>query len=348
MTNPAIEGIFRKTGNFLKGNVTFNAMALSVTTAALQPLGITQSIQRIGSKWVMLGGMKFAANPLEAVRECHNKSIMMRERADVLNADIADFNALTHKGKVGKYSRLYEKLAFAPMQYMQMLVDIPTWHGAYQKALAEGHSESRSREIADQVVLDSQGGGHNKDRSIVHRNHPFLTMFYSYFSSMENLWAESASSQDYKSIKGQVGFLRDATLLLLIPSVGQAIIFSALRGDDWDDKDTKDWMLEMLGSIGGTALGMFIILRECAAVFSGFGYQGPPISRILSDVGKAATTLMSDRAEADDQVLAGLNIVADIFKVPYTQIRRTYKGWKAYIEGESEMPTSILFGAPRK
>ena len=160
-------------------------------------------------------------------------------------------------------------------QYMQMLVDVPTWQAAYQKALAEGFEDGRAVEMADQAVLDSQGGGHNKDRSLVHRNHPFATMFYSYFSSMENLWAESLSQQNMKTIKGQFGFLRDFTLLLAIPTLGQALIFSALRGDDWD-KDPEEWIKWVLQNIGGTALGMFVYARELSTLFSGFEYSGPP------------------------------------------------------------------------
>lgn len=346
MVNPALEGMASKGANLLKGNVSFNAMALSVTTAALQPLGITQSIQRVGAKWVFAAGLKMAINPYGAFKECHEKSLMMRQRADVLNADIADFNALTRKGKLGKVGRAYEKAAFAPMQYMQMLVDVPTWQAAYQKALSEGYEENRAIEIADQAVLDSQGGGHNKDRSLIHRNHPFATMFYSYFSSMENLWAESLSQQQMKTIKGQVGFLRDFTLLLAIPSLGQALIFSALRGDDWD-KEPEEWLKWVFGSIGGTALGMFVWMREFSTLFSGFEYSGPPVARIINDAYRAARTIGSEKAESDSKVMAVLGLVADCVKIPFTQIRRSYSGWKAYIEGDTDMPTSILFGKPQ-
>ena len=309
MVNPALEGIAGRAGNFLKGNVSFNAMALSITTAALQPLGITQSIQRLGAKWVFAAGLKMAVNPYAAFKECHEKSLMMRMRADVMNADIADFNALSRKGKLGKVGRTYEKVAFAPMQYMQMLVDVPTWQAAYQKALAEGYEENRAVEMADQAVLDSQGGGHNKDRSLIHRNHPFATMFYSYFSSMENLWAESLSQQKMKTIKGQAGFLRDFTLLLAIPSLGQALIFSALRGDDWD-KDPEEWLLWVMQNIGGTALGMIVYLRELSTIFSGFDYSGPPVARIINNALKAVKTLGSERAKTDSKVLGVLGIVA--------------------------------------
>ena len=346
MVNPALEGISGKAGNFLKGNVSFNAMALSVTTAALQPLGITQSIQRVGAKWMFAAGLGMTINPYKSFRECHEKSLMMRQRADVMNADIADFNALTRKGKLGKAGRLYEKAAFAPMQYMQMLVDVPTWQAAYQKSLAEGYDENRAIEIADQVVLDSQGGGHNKDRSLIHRNHPFATMFYSYFSSMENLWAESLSQQQLKTIKGQAGFLRDFTLLLAIPSLGQALIFMSLRGDDWD-KEPEEWLKWILGSIGGTALGMFVWLRELSTLFSGFEYSGPPLARIINDAYRAVRTLGSDKAEDDSKIMAILGLVADCVKIPFAQIRRSYNGWKAYIKGDSDMPTSILFGKPQ-
>jgi hypothetical protein len=73
----------------------------------------------------------------------------------------------------------------------QQVADIPTWLGAYEKAMSDtANDEARAIALADQGVLDSQGGGQIKDLAGIQRGGPLLklwTAFYSYFNVTYNL-----------------------------------------------------------------------------------------------------------------------------------------------------------------
>src|SRR5262245_65343097 len=62
---------------------------------------------------------------------------------------------------------------FWMIQQMQRIVDVITWLGAYEKAMAAGEADpARVIQLADQAVLDSQGAGQIKDLAEVRRGGP--------------------------------------------------------------------------------------------------------------------------------------------------------------------------------
>src|SRR5688572_7953070 len=65
------------------------------------------------------------------------------------------FNTVTKQGIADSF--------FWMIQTMQRVADVPTWLGAYEKAMAAGEPEARAVALADQAVLDAQGGGQIKD-----------------------------------------------------------------------------------------------------------------------------------------------------------------------------------------
>ena len=57
------------------------------------------------------------------------------------------------------------RYAYFLMMRFQQAVDVPTWWGAYERAITEGNDEEQAISLADQGVIDSQGGGHLKRTS---------------------------------------------------------------------------------------------------------------------------------------------------------------------------------------
>jgi hypothetical protein len=103
--------------------------------AMLQPLGLTQSMVRVGSKWVVMGIMEWTKSPVQLVKTVHEKSEFMRNRGRTLNREVNEVR-VSVQGK-SKIREKLDALMFAPMQSLQLIADIPTWWGAYQKALAD-------------------------------------------------------------------------------------------------------------------------------------------------------------------------------------------------------------------
>ncbi len=326
----------------LRANVSRATMGLSFTTAMLQPLGLFQSVARTDAKSVLRGLKRWAgdATRLESsMRWIGEKSDFMRLRTKTFNRELNEI-----RGKVAgqsKAAQLRDGVLFYMMTKMQMVADVPTWIGRYEKAIAENHDETTAVALADQAVIDSQGGGTTKDLAEVQRRHPFLTQFYSYFSTTLNLVAEKTGTTDFKNPRAVAGWLGDMALLTVLPALASALLLSMFRGDDEDD------LLKMLlQAQAGYLLGMVVGARELSGLVSGYAYSGPPVARVVTDAGKAADQV--SQGEIDEPaVLAVVRLLGTAFGIPTTQAVRSYRGWLAWSEGDAPV-TSVLFGPPAK
>lgn len=330
----------------IRGNITRATMGASITTAFLQPFGLTQSMVRIGPKHVLRGLARWggdAARMESTVSWIHEKSDFMRLRAKTFNRELREIRGAV-SGK-SKTMRVVDAGLFALMQKMQMVADVPTWVGQYEKSLAEGLDESAAVAMADRAVLEAQGGGQTKDLAEVQRKHPMLTQFYSYFSTTLNLAAESTAATDFKSPAAVAGWLGDMALLMVIPAILPSFIMYALKGGGDDDealaKKIAEWQL-------GYLLGSVVGLRELSGGLGGFDYAGPPVARLVGDTIKAGKQTWQGEID-EPAVLAYVNLMGSAFGIPTTQAVRSYKGWKAWEEGkEGAGPQSVLFGPPPK
>ncbi len=329
----------------MRSNVTRSIMGASLTTALLQPFGLTQSMARIGVVPVLKGAARWAGDAARmesTVKWISEKSDFMRLRSKTFNRELREISQRV-RGK-SKLMQVVDASLFALMQKMQMVADVPTWIGAYEKALAGGVDESAAVALADEAVLASQGGGTTKDLAAVQRNMPFLTQFYSYFNTTMNLVVETTAATNFKQPAAVAGWLGDMVLLTVIPAILPALITYLLKGGDEDDpeklaKKLLEWQASYM-------LGMFVGLRELPALWSPFDYAGPPAGKLVND-GKRLVQ-QAGQGEIDDAaVLATIGFLGTALGIPTTQMIRSYKGWKAWDEGDAPA-TSILFGPPPK
>lgn len=326
--------------NLLRANVTRSTMGLSFTTALLQPFGLTQSMARIGVKPVLRGVARWAGDAARfesSMAWISDKSDFMRLRSKTFNRELSEI-----RGKVAGQSKLAQVrdgVLFALMQKMQLVADVPTWIGQYEKALAEGRDDATAVALADQAVIDAQGGGQTKDLAQVQRDHPFLTQFYSYFSTTLNLVAESTDRTNFRNPVAVAGWLGDMALLIVIPAIAPMLVLMTLRGDDDDDLLQK-----MAQAQAGYLLGMVVLAREFSGAVSGYPYSGPPVGRVVTDGYKVID--QASQGEIDEPaVMALVRVLGTAFGIPVTQAVRSYRGWEAWSEGDAPA-TSILFGPP--
>jgi hypothetical protein len=330
----------------MRSNVTRSIMGASLTTALLQPFGLTQSMARIGVVPVLKGAWRWAgegAQMQNSMKWIGEKSDFMRLRSKTFNRELREISQRV-QGK-SKFMQVADASLFFLMQKLQMVADVPTWIGAYEKALAGGVDDATAVQLADEAVLGSQGGGNTKDLAGVQRNLPFLTQFYSYFSTTLQLVAEKTALTDFKNPRAVAGWLGDMALLAVIPAILPALITYLLKGGGEDD-EPEDWAKRLAEWQASYLLGMFVGLRELPAVWSPFDYQGPPAGKLIND-GKRLVQ-QAGQGEIDDQaVLATIGFLGTALGIPTTQLVRSYKGWLAWDEGDAP-PTSILFGPPPK
>lgn len=336
-----------------RARVTSSMMFFSVTTALMQPFGITSSIARMGGlreggKWVFVGAMRWAGDTsrLESTVEwVYSKSNLMRLRYKTLNRDMYEIMGRVVYGK-SKARLMFNKAGFFFIQRMQLIVDIPTWVGAYEKAMSEVPDEARAIALADQVVVDSQGAGQIHNLSRVQRDHPMLAMFYGYYNAVYNLLTESIARTDFKNPSAVAGFISDVVLLIVIPANGPDLLLSLLRGDNHDDDDWEDWAKRLAGWQLSYAMNMVVGLREFSGLVSGYDYTGPPVARVVVKTGAMKKRI--ERGEIDEAaIITAIELIGVTYGLPSTQLIRSWRGWHAWDE-DGAPATSVLVGPPRR
>ncbi len=338
--------------NHLRYGTTIAGLGFNVFNALQNLTGITQAVSRIGSKWVFKGAAHWAGDAVRfesSVAQIHEKSDFMRLRAKTMQREINDI-----RNKVaGKDSKL-EAAYFYLQAKTQLVVDVPTWWGAYEKAMAQDEmTEDKAVALADQAVIDAQGSGQTKDLAGIQRGGAgmkLFTTFYSFFNTTFNLTAEAAGRTDFKK-PGEVAlFAADMVLLYSLPALLTTLLKAALMGD-WDDEDKL--AKKIVGDQISFAMGTVVGLREAAAgvqaalgVGEGFGYTGPASVRFFSDLYNLGKQVQ--QGEADEAFWKSLNNTTGVlFHYPAGQINRTATGIVALSEGRTENPLAVVMGAPR-
>lgn len=345
----------------LRSGAAVAGLGFNLMNAALQPLGLTQSIVRVGARWIAMGAAEWAKSPVGLVRQVHEKSEFMRNRARTQQRELNEIQSVV-QGKSVVREKL-DALMFMPMQSLQLVADMPTWWGAYQKALAEAPvdmaqdvAEDRAVKLADQAVIDAQGGGQVKDLALVQRGGPMqklFTVFYGYFSAAYNLGVERAKATNYRDPLQGMHLAWDFLLLYSAPAVLAALIKDALQPGGGDD-DAEKLARKLIGEQISYLMGLFVGLREITgAVQYATGtkqfdqaYGGPAGLRFFQELDKLGKQIGQgelDRALARSVV----NVGGVLLHLPSGQINRTIDGVIAISEGKTDNPAALLFGVEK-
>ncbi len=282
--NAGMEGFIKK----LRLNTTIVGMGFRASTILMQAAGYSNSFERVGARWVA-PRLKDVANP-EAWRFVLENSKEVAARMESLDRDMRD-NVKSAMGKTD-WLTAPKRFAFHGIAYMDRVVVVPTWLGAYDKAIAGGMTEEDAIYAADKAVRQSQGSGAAKDLAAVQTGRgpagealKLLTMFYSYMSAFyqrqRNLGRDvrNASASDIPALMAR------AWWLLIVPPVLAELL--AGRGPE-DDEDWAAWSFE---KIAFTTLGPIPLVRDVAPVAYAkatddktFGYRFTPAAGAMESV----------------------------------------------------------------
>lgn len=340
---PAQNG-FERAVNHLRQGATITGLGWNLMTSLMQPLGLTQSMVRIGPKWVGKGLARWVGDAVRmenTTREVYAKSDFMRLRGETMNREI---NEIRNRVQGKKWSAL-EGSYFYLIQKGQLIADMPTWLGQYEKSTAEGLDDATAVALADQAVRDAQGAGQTQDLARIQRGGPLMklfTNFYSFFNTTMNLTAERYRETNFRKPADVGLFAVDMLLLYSVPAVLGSLVKHALTGGD-DDELAKKLAADQLNYMLGTLVG----LREVSAAISGFnGYSGPAGTRFFNELAKLGKQVQ--QGEADTAFAKALNNTAGIlFHYPAGQINRTVEGLLALWEGDTQNPGALLVGPPK-
>lgn len=340
----------------LRQGVSLAGLGFNVMSAIMQPLGITQSITRVGAQWVGRGVLKYAAGPIDLTRQVNEMSDFMANRA---RTRFRELNELRNQVQdQSAFKEMTGRYAYFLMMRCQQMVDVPTWWGAYEKAIAEGNEESRAVSLADQAVIDAQGGGQTKDLSAVERADPagigkIFTVFYSFMNTALNIGVEKTMSADTPAKRAKLAV--DYAMLYVVPAVLGYFLKAALTPGDAGDDDPEKLAKKLAANQIDYLMGLMVGIREfteAAKVMTGAedkgrDYTGPAGVRLIPDAGSFAK--QAHQGEFDDAFRkAAVNLVGDLFGLPSAQINRTVTGTNALAEGKTNNPAAVVFGFQEK
>lgn len=343
------------TSALARKNVAAAGLAFNVMSAAIQPLGLTQSIVRLGggvegAKWVGFGMKKYLAHPIESTRQAMEESDFMKHRSLTRFRELDEIrNQVQGETKAQAFRREY---SFFMMMKMQQVVDTITYIGAKEKALTENPlDEKLAIDLAVQAVKDSQGGGEMLDRAGIERTNAIgklFTVYYFFMNTSINMGYLSKKTPGSKA-----RFAVDMVLLFAVQSILVDQLRNALTPGDNDYND--DFIKNATKSVTTFMLGLVPFLREATpAVNATFGeggpqaeYRGPAGLRIFSDL--ASLGKQANQGEFDDAFRKSLiNLTGDVTGFPAAQANKSITGIKALNEDETDNPAAVVFGYQEK
>ena len=347
----AAQGAADQAASVLRRSVSAAGLGFNVVSAALQVTGFSQSIVRVGAKHIARGVALTVGSPIATFKAVNEKSSFMAERSrtqfrelNELRNMVQDESASARRLRLGTYFL---------MMRMQRMVDVPTWVGAYEKALEAGKDEDTAVALADQAVIDSQGGGMLKDLSAAERGGPvskLFTVFYSYMNTVYNMGAVSTMTP---RSKGRLA--SDYLMLFVVPVVLNYALKNALTPDvDDEEPDLETIAKDLIAEELAFLMGMMVVVREfqnVANVVTGKetgarGYEGPAGLRGIGETMKFAT--QASQGEFDRAFRkSAVNMLGLATGLPSAQINRTLDGIEALAEGETENPLAPLTGVKR-
>lgn len=332
----------------LRQGVSIAGLGFNVLSAAIQITGFNQSIVRVGAKWIGRGVTKYLASPIQSTREVTEQSEFMADRFRTQFRELNELRNSVQDQSAAK--RALQDGAYFMMTRVQQMVDVPTWLGAYEKAISQGNVEERAVSLADQAVIEAQMSGMSKDLSAIERGGPAMklfTVFYSFMNTSLNLGVMKAMTE-----KNKAKLAADFLLLYVAGPVLTLALKNALTpGDADDDWDFEALAKALLGESLGFLMGQMVVVREFAEAGKNalgltngnFGYQGPAGVRVIADTTKFVQ--QAQQGEFDDAFRkASVNLVGPLFGLPAAQVNRSITGINALTNGKTGNPAAAILG----
>lgn len=274
---------------WMRRGFSIATMGFRTMTAAVQITGIANSAGRIGTAYVARGVAHLFSetNGKQSWQFISDSSAMMRHRETTQSREQNEILGQFQRGRLENLQAAVGKYAFWMMGKVQGVVDRATWLGAYEKASDEGKGHDDAVAIADQTVIDTQGGGQTKDLSGVQRSQyaQVFTGAYTYGSMLFNQVYDQGAKirrnpKDFATWAGAFGAM---SLSVALPAA-LSVFLRALLRNDWPDNE-KDSFAQRAGiELGTSLMGTMLISRELSGMFGGFDYSGPAVTKPFGDL----------------------------------------------------------------
>lgn len=228
----------------LRTRTGFNVMVGNVVNALQQVTGLSMAAVQVPPANLRNSLWTYTRSPKKTTEVVSDKSAFMRTRvtAQVMEVQQTIDEMLLNPTKYEEAREFAKKHGYFLQSGAQNIVDIITWTGAYDHAVAGGATEIEAVRAADSIVRETQGSFNAEDISRFETGTPFVrafTMFYSYFNMQANLLGSEFTKtvRDLGLKKGAGRLLYVYAMGFMIPAVLSQVIIKALSGGSGDDDD---------------------------------------------------------------------------------------------------------------
>jgi hypothetical protein len=330
----------------LRTHSTIIGMGYRLTSVLAQTAGYAGIMEAIGARWLASGMKATAADPVGSYDFVMERSKEVAGRMDTMDRDM-NANIRELQGRTGLLANV-RRFAFHGIGYMDRVVVVPAWIGAYNKALREGMTDDQAIYYADKIIRATQGSGAAKDMAAVQRNNEWMrlaTMFYSYASAFynrqRNLGRDAAGAWRDKDVKALPGLVARAWWLFAVAPVLGALPGALLSGGGPDDDES--WFSWSMGVMGANFFYGIPIARDVASsAASGFDYSFTPASRMIDTLMQAGSDLialgdMDEETETSKRsVKTAVESVGYAAKLPLGQVSNASQFIADWASGEAD------------
>lgn len=281
----------------VRSNMTAAELGLKFTSAFIHASSYLVAGRELGPKYALLG-LKDSADIRSTWNFVQDKSEFMRSRPDNFDRDIRsagrDLNIAgvsdSMLSELKAYSPLKRSAFWGIMRGVDLGIAVPTWMGAYRKAMEggvkniESGNEPEAIEYADQLVRDTKGSGAAKDLAPIQSAGGELgklfTMFYTQLNVIDNQFMQAY--REFKVDKNIPKIMTTAAMTWFLPAAATELLRGKTPTDDegWGKWLAKAELLYPASMIPG--------LREVVSFWQRGDLQASPVFEAIKTMAKTA------------------------------------------------------------
>jgi len=331
----------------IRNNTTMVALGLKFSVGLFQGLGATMTIEQLagGTKAFTDAGYEFYRDRAGMIDQIKTMSTEMRARPHSWDRELQDA-----WGRLGlehfKGSQKFKDFCFSMITLADMEVSYISWIAGFNEGMLKFKgSEPDAVMFADSVVRKSQGVSMTKDLANVQKGSELkhmVTMFYTFFNSMENQMIERGLERKYGE-RAKMDITRSWWWIVIAPAV---------LGFMLNERRVPNSPGELAKEVVQYRMAAIPFVRDLSsAALKGYDYQFSPAAKggkVFSDTIKHGEKFISGDEEFSKLAGSAFEASGYAFGIPTAQALITVQGLIDLNNGYTSDLTRLLFRAPRE
>jgi hypothetical protein len=322
----------------VRGGVSIATMGFNVATGLKQLLGITTSLDALGTRF-WLKGMLQTLSPAK-FREAFEKSQELEPLMREFDRDVAMMNRAYSLSMTGPAKEWIVTKSFWVIGAMQSVVNVAAFLGGYEQARQEGMSEADAIDRGDAIIRQTQGSGAIKDLSGLQRGQEIeraVSMFYTWFSVLYNRLSEVYKNPGHETVLKLT--TRVAILVWFNALLEEGLAEILFRADEDEDEEDVQfaWRVALAGADTSLrAVPLLHLVSPVGQIKTAVGmprYQTKltPIERAFDDTQRLLDSLFEVALDDGDFTAADLRRLGYVTSVMFQ--KPIYGGYKSARDG---------------